>query len=300
MLSSLTLDQFLVFATVTEEGSFSAASRRLGRAQSAITYAIQKLEDQTDTVLFDRSEYRPKLSEAGRALLPQAQRVLDGLSEFRRTARNFTEGLEAEVHISVDRFIPMQPIYRVLCAFSDRFPDTAVRIHTSAVGLDAFFGQFPGAMAVVPDLGVPGGNYDRNCLGDVELVAVASPAHPLSAIKGQLAASDLAGHFQIVLGGQRFLPSDQSRGVQATRRWYVDSLQVKQDLIREGLGWGSLPKHMAADDLSAKHLVQLNPARWDGADTMPRIPFALVRQGDAPIGPASTWLFEQLSANYWS
>jgi hypothetical protein len=55
MMDALSLDQFAVFAAIAEEGSFAAAARRLNRAQSAITYAIQKLEDQTGVPLFDRS-----------------------------------------------------------------------------------------------------------------------------------------------------------------------------------------------------------------------------------------------------
>ncbi len=70
MLDGLTLDQFAVFVTVVEEGSFSAAARKLNRAQSAITYTVQALEAQTGTDLFDRSAYRPTLTPAGRALVP--------------------------------------------------------------------------------------------------------------------------------------------------------------------------------------------------------------------------------------
>ncbi len=49
---------------------FSAAARKLNRAQSAITYTVQALEAQTGTDLFDRSAYRPTLTPAGRALVP--------------------------------------------------------------------------------------------------------------------------------------------------------------------------------------------------------------------------------------
>jgi DNA-binding transcriptional LysR family regulator len=71
-LNGLTLDQCLVFTTVAAEGSFSATARRMNRAQSAVTYASQKLEAQLGLLLFDRSGYRPVLTEAGAALLPRA------------------------------------------------------------------------------------------------------------------------------------------------------------------------------------------------------------------------------------
>ena len=101
-MDALTLDQLQVFVTVTDEGSFSAAARRLNRAQSAVTYAIQKLEEQSGAPLFDRSAYRPALSEAGRALLPRARRILDEVAAFRTQARGIAGGLEPELAIVVD------------------------------------------------------------------------------------------------------------------------------------------------------------------------------------------------------
>ena len=56
------------------------AAEALHKSQSALTYAVQKLEDQVGVPLFDRAGYRPALSEAGRALLPYATRVLPAAS----------------------------------------------------------------------------------------------------------------------------------------------------------------------------------------------------------------------------
>lgn len=298
-MDALTLDQFLVFATISEEGSFSAAARKLGRAQSAITYAMQKLEDQTEALLYDRSAYRPVLTEAGRALLPQARRVLSGLDEFRRTARTFTQGLEAEVHLAVDAFVPMAPIYEVLGAFSKQFPDTAVRLHSTISGLDSYFEQYSGGLAFTPDLSISGAGFERNFVATIQLVAVAAPTHPLANTTAPLSSDLLAGYFQIVLAGQHYMRGDRNSGVVATRRWYADNLHIKQGLIRSGHGWGSLPWHMAADDLSRGHLVELSPNRWDGADQMPHISYVIARSPTAQPGPAGTWLFDQLSTQPW-
>lgn len=294
-MDAFTLDQFLVFAAVAEEGSFSAAARKLGRAQSAVTYAIQKLEDQADTLLFDRATYRPVLTEAGRALLPQAGRVLSSLADFRRTANSFTDGLEAEVHLAVHALMPMDPVYDVLCSFSERFPDTSVCLHSAVSGLDDFLSQYPGAMAFVPNLTLPGEGNESNEVGEVQLVAVAAPSHPLTKLPPPLGPNVLAEYFQIVLGSQHQLPADRSRGIQATRRWYADNLHIKRELILNGLGWGSLPRHMAKDALAVGQLVELLPDRWDGADQMPCIPYVLVRSQNALSGPAGAWLFTQLS-----
>jgi DNA-binding transcriptional LysR family regulator len=60
-------DQLQVMLAVVEEGSFSGAARRLNRAQSAITYAVQRLEEQLGVALFDRAATaRPSPKQGGR------------------------------------------------------------------------------------------------------------------------------------------------------------------------------------------------------------------------------------------
>src|SRR6185295_18449677 len=98
-MKAVTIDQLRVFRQVAETGSFSAAARAMHRAQSAVTYAVQKLEAQTGVQLFDRGGYRPLLSEAGRALLPRAVRILEELAAFGEQARSISGGLEPEVSL---------------------------------------------------------------------------------------------------------------------------------------------------------------------------------------------------------
>src|SRR6202050_3350079 len=107
MLDSLTLDQIRIFLTVADTRSFSKAAKRLNRAQSAVTYGIQKLEAQFGIPLFDRTAYRPALTEAGRALLPRARRIADETNAFRDTARRLASGLEAEVTVVLSFMFPM-------------------------------------------------------------------------------------------------------------------------------------------------------------------------------------------------
>ena len=64
-MDGLTLDQIRLFLAVVDEGSFSRAAKSLRRAQSAVTYGVQKLEAQIGLPLFDRATYRPTLTEAG-------------------------------------------------------------------------------------------------------------------------------------------------------------------------------------------------------------------------------------------
>jgi hypothetical protein len=75
MLDGVTLDQFRSFVAAADAGSFSAAGRRLGRAQSVVSQTLANMEGQLGIKLFDRSGRIPVLTEAGRALLPDARAV---------------------------------------------------------------------------------------------------------------------------------------------------------------------------------------------------------------------------------
>jgi len=68
IVGNLTLDQLRVLVTIADMGSLSAAGRKLGRVQSAISQAVATLEDAQGVTLFDRSGFRPVLTDVGRVL----------------------------------------------------------------------------------------------------------------------------------------------------------------------------------------------------------------------------------------
>ena len=69
MLDGITVDQFRTFIAAVDEGSFSAAGRKLRRAQSVVSQTLANLEAQLGVKLFDRSARYPRLTEGGAACL---------------------------------------------------------------------------------------------------------------------------------------------------------------------------------------------------------------------------------------
>ena len=67
MLDAVTLDQLRTFIAAADEGSFSAAGRKLRRAQSVVSQTLANLEAQLGVTLFDRSARYPSLTDEGRA-----------------------------------------------------------------------------------------------------------------------------------------------------------------------------------------------------------------------------------------
>jgi DNA-binding transcriptional LysR family regulator len=295
-MDSLTLDQFAVFAAVVAEGSFAAAARRMNRAQSAITYAIQKLEEQSGVLLFDRSAYRPELTEAGRALLPRARRILDDVDDFRLQAAGVTQGVEAELSLVVDAFAP-DLLGCILKEFREVFPLVTLRITVElfqAVRNALLEGAVDLALMAASTPMPP--EIERRECAWIELIAVAAASHPLAQIKGRFAPELLRDHLQLVLSSRSEVLDRQDYGVHAVRHWRIADMNLRHKLLLAGVGWCSMPRALVADDLAAGRLVELKPSRWEGGDRMPRFPLVIAHRRDRALGPAARWLVDRLAA----
>src|SRR5437667_6993029 len=128
MLDRLTLDQMRVLVAVAETGSFSAAARRLGRVQSAISQAIQSLEAALGTQLFERDGKLPKLNDAGRVILQDARHVIDGAEMLKARAEAITEDVEPELTLAVEAVFPNGVLISSLRAVREAFPSLSVSL----------------------------------------------------------------------------------------------------------------------------------------------------------------------------
>lgn len=288
-----TLDQISVFLAVVETGSFTAAARRLGRAPSVISYAIANLENQLAVTLFARAgTARPKLTEAGRAILSDSRNLAIAVDGLLAKARGLTSGLEAEVSLVVDVMWPAKKLVRALDEFRGRFPTVALRLQAETLGAvthavmegTAAFG-ISGPLELASDLLV------RGPAGSVKLVAVAAPSHPLALLQGPVgpAARD---HIQLVLTDRSTLTQGRDFGVVSVRSWRLADLGAKHALLLAGMGWGNMPKPMVNEDLKRGRLVELK-IETTGE---PVYPFHTVYRNDAPPGPAGSWLMERLAS----
>lgn len=295
-MSGITLDQFRVFAAIVDTGSFAAAARQLNRTQSAVTYAIQKLEEQTGLPLFDRDQYRPTLTTAGKSLLPLARAVLGGLVAYRLHADGFAKGLEPELRLALSQFAPVDPVMAVLRQLHGTFPTVRVGLSTLTMQSTGALDDHSVDMALIPEFIPLGAGYVRQSCGASRIIAVSAPGHPLAAVPGRLTDGEMRAHMQIVTAGRTAPLSGRNYAVQALNHWQTDDLESKLRLIRAGVGWGGLPEHMVAADIASGTLVALDPERWDGLDHMPELNIVLVHPQDRPLGPAGRWLFDRLPA----
>src|SRR3979490_52133 len=129
------VDQLLVLLARVDEGSFTGAARRLRRATSAITYAIDALEAQLGLALFDRGTTRkPKLTPAGEAIVSEAKAVAYSVETLRARVRGLLDGLESEVSLVVDTMYPSDQLVAVINDFHMKIPTVPLRLLAKALG----------------------------------------------------------------------------------------------------------------------------------------------------------------------
>jgi DNA-binding transcriptional LysR family regulator len=284
------IDQLKVFLTVVDSGSFTAAAKRLGRAVSAVSYTIANLEQQLGVSLFDREQTRtPKLTEAGSAVLSKARVVAVGIDDLRASVRALLKGLEAEVTLVVDVMLPSERLVDAVRAFEATFPTVKMRLHVEALSAVAQLVRQSGAM-----IGVGGGLLDVEPdlelihIGNVEMIPVAAPNHPLSLSRPN-APGAARHHRQLVLTVRTPFLEGPDVGIFSAETWHLADLGAKHDLLLAGVGWGNMPEPNVRADLAAGRLVRLElPEAKSG-----RYSFQAMYRTDQPPGPAAAWLIQR-------
>lgn len=284
------LDHLRIFLAVTEEGSFNRAARKLGRAISVVSYAVANLEAQLGLRLFDREGSRkPKLTEAGRALLSEARDVSAGVDALIAKVRSLHQGLEAELSLAIDVMVPTAALARLLRDFQHRFPSVALRLQIEALGaIPALLLDRRATLGIAgPDmLGYP--ELERQEVGTVEMVPVAAPSHSLAQAR-TVPAGGVRNHLQLVLTDRSSFTEGRDFSVFSSRTWRLGDLGAKHALLREGIGWGYMPCHVVADDLASGALVKLCLPEQSGNDYR----LAALWRRDAPPGPAGCWVLDE-------
>ena len=292
MLDGLTLDQLRTFIAAVDEGSFSAAGRKLRRAQSVVSQTLANLEAQLGVKLFDRSARYPRLTEEGRSLLADARAVAEDVDGFKARARAMREGLEPELSVVVDVMLPMEALTNAAAHSRKAYPHTPLRLYVEALGgvikpvLDRHCSiGVIGSLPLVPD------ELQSEPLLNVVFVTVVSPSHRLASMRGVIPASTIAKQTQLVLTDRTPLTEGRNFGVFSPLTWRLADLGAKHAFLKAGLGWGHMPLHMVKADLDSGALVKI---RLEENPRDMSLPMKVVYRKDAPPGPAGRAFIAQL------
>jgi DNA-binding transcriptional LysR family regulator len=265
LLDGVTINQLRAFVAVCEEGSFSAAARRLKRAQSAISHAITALESALRVELFERDTRRTELSPAGRSLLADARAVISRTEEMKVRASSIAEIGAPQISIAVDVYFPRAHLIDCLRSLQTDAPTVAInlRITTMQGGEDLVLeGTCALAVTIADVPEVSPSAIERHWLCETRMVTVCAPTHPLAASAEPISMEDFGRHVQLVVTDNQPGAEKTQMGVAGKRQWLLNDLSAKYDFLKAGLCWGHMPAHLVAEDLASGKLIELKRRAW--------------------------------------
>lgn len=255
MRDHFTLEQLRVFKTVAASGSFSAAARKLGKAQSAISLQIQNLETDLNLDLFDRSGRYPTLTPEGNELLNEAEFILQRTERFSDLANAIQGNTLTHLVIAADELILNTQFDQHLKNLSDSFPELSVEVKFPVLDKvvamvrekTAHIGITVRLLESINDLCVAQYSPSR-------MRIVCSPDHALTDIE-TVTESTLSQHRQILVSNFRhpdpYLQTSPSC-------WKAENIWGAKEMCKAAIGWALLPDYAVKQNLSDGTLVALD------------------------------------------
>jgi len=260
MRQVITIEALEVLDAIERKGSFAAAADELYRVPSAITYTVQKLEQDLGVTLFRREGRRSVLTPAGQELLNEGRHILAATAALAESARRVASGWEPRLNIAMECFFPLESLYPLLQAFYQIYPDIEFNLYEEVLAgsWDALLSGCADLVIGAPDLPPVHKGITAVPLMELESVMVASAGHPATQLPQPLAREDLEQFRSVVArDSSRNLPH-QSRGLQTPKSVLsVPNMEAKIRAHCQGLGVGTVPRYRVAELLASGELVEL-------------------------------------------
>ncbi|NMO18818.1 LysR family transcriptional regulator [Pyxidicoccus fallax] len=293
-MSGFTLHELQCFDAVVSGGSFQAAGERLHRSHPSVFAAVAKLEHQLGLNLLDRSGYRVRLTEAGRAFHRKVRSLLLEAEELHTHARQLAMGEEAELRVVLGDLCPLSPVLALVSRFFAQCPQTRLHLQFEAVS-----GPWERLLADETDLivhRVPKGDVRMEWvdLGRVAMVPVVAPGflpfQPTTAITPR----QMQAFTQCVIRDSARHPAEQGHFlVEGAPQCSVPDQLMKKELILHGMAWGHLPRFMIESELRDGRLLSIAGRHFPGVTEE----LVAARRRDRPHGPVASRLWDFLARN---
>ena len=286
----ITLDALQTLDAIERRHSFAAAAEELHRVPSAVSYTINKLEEDLGVALFDRSRRKAELTAIGRLVLKEGRKILKAAEQLTALARQAADGWEVELRICVDSILSCDPVYDLIEAFQRVQPKTEIRLTAEVLG-----GSWDALSDDRCDLVIgaegapPAPGFALHSLGKVKFGFAVGAGHALTTLPQPLPASAIQDHPTVIVAdSSQRLPVRSAGLLDGRSRIIVPTIEHKIEVQCKGLGVGYLPLHRIAQQLAEGRLMLLEL-------DVPRPPVeisAAWRRGNT--GKALKWFVDRL------
>ena len=248
----ITLDALQTLDAIERRHSFAAAAEELHRVPSAVSYTINKLEDDLGVALFDRSRRKAELTAIGRLVLTEGRKILKAAEQLTALARQAADGWEVELRICIDSILSCDPVYDLIEAFQRVQPKTEIRLTEEVLG-----GSWDALSDDRCDLVIgaegapPAPGFALHSLGKVKFGFAVAAGHALTERPQPLPASAIQDYPTVIVAdSSQRLPVRSAGLLDGRSRIIVPTIEHKIEVQCKGLGVGYLPLHRIMQQLT--------------------------------------------------
>jgi DNA-binding transcriptional LysR family regulator len=265
----VTLEALEVLDAIERKGSFAAAALVLHKVPSAISYTVQKAEQDLGVTLFRKEGRRAVLTPAGHYLVDYGRQLLRAADELAAGTRQVATGWEPNLRVAVDTLVPLGDVLPLVSELLDKHPTIEVVLSTEVLA-----GTWEALLEDRVDLIIGGvgdvpGHRGIRCepWRQINHVFVAAPDHPLCQERSPISLEAVRQYRAVIISDTSRNSAPLSRGLlNQQTAIYVPTMEAKVEAHRQGIGVGYVPQSRVSADVANGTLVALTLAetRADG------------------------------------
>ncbi|ADT85581.1 DNA-binding transcriptional activator PunR [Vibrio furnissii] len=244
--------------TVARLGSFTAAADVLHKVPSAISYSVRQVETELGVVLFRRLPRKVALTPAGELFMQEARQLLRQMEELKAQTRRAAHGWQKTLKVTLDNVVKLDRMKPMVEDFYRTFEFAELQIN-----MEVFNGSWEaisqgradiviGATSAVP----VGGDFEVRDMGVLDWAFVMSPAHPC--VREQVLTEAFVSQFPAICldDTSSVLPKRHTGHYPQQRRLLLPNWYSAIECLKNGVGVGYMPRHMAQPLLASGQLVE--------------------------------------------
>jgi DNA-binding transcriptional LysR family regulator len=256
----ITLEALTVLDAIDKRGSYASAAELLNKVPSALSYIVQKLEEQLQVTIYQKQGRRSVLTPAGKNLLNEGRLILDAVERLTVKTQTISNGWEPKLNIAIESILPSSAVFSVLNDFLKLHPTIKMDISEEIMNgaweslVEDKIDMIIGASNPIPKQK----GIQTLHLCDFNPVFVVSPDHPLTKHQQPLSNEVIARYRAVVAHdtAQQWI-ANSSAVISEDQYFYVPSLEYKINAQLAGIGYGFLPRQRIQQYLHSGELVEL-------------------------------------------
>ncbi len=292
MHSPITLEALHILDAIDRRGSFAAAANELDRAPSSLSYQIQKLEQDLDITIFDRSGHKAVFTEAGKLILERGRTLLTATEKLVNDASVLANGWELDITIAFDGIVQVNHLFPLVEALGN-VSSTRVRLQEEILaGCWETLEEGRADLLVCPKLDSLPLDVKSETIGHIDMIWVAATNHYVHRRVGEFNEQAREKYRVIAIADTaREQPAMSVNVLQRQPRLTVSNLAAKVDALVAGLGIGTLPLSAAKPLIEQGKLSQIEGTQLSKIEVI----MAWKRN---QIGEAKSWCIQYLKKHW--